>query len=86
VAGEQSYFAIGAAIWAEVFVLSLGASLGSSRFFFGHILPAVYSRRIKVKAGQPFAAIRRYQSNSVPSSSRAAKNYPAIAQPDACIG
>jgi hypothetical protein len=54
VAGEQSYLAIGAAIWAEVLMLSLGASLGSSRFFFGHILPAVYSRRIKMKAGQPF--------------------------------
>ncbi len=35
--GEQSDFAVGAAIPAEVLML-LGAPLGSSRFLFRHIL------------------------------------------------
>jgi hypothetical protein len=37
--GEQRYFALAAAVWALVLMLTLGAPFGSSRFFLGHLLP-----------------------------------------------
>jgi hypothetical protein len=66
-------------------LLGLGPTLGSSRFLFGHFLPAAIDFT-PPKPGWHVLAPRHQMNMILPLSSPTTKNYPAIAQPDACIG